>query len=218
MYIPKSKSKINLYTNGGEFLLAFNLIDYIGSYWSTYNGEFFTGKTPFDKPSFKLILKNNPQLSPENSTFLSSKIAIFDYVSTVDEKLSQSINFELVSDYLKLKNINQNNSKELEIPKIYFYSPTESDYKLGEIQRYFCKRSNQNIYIEISKEYFDKLINKDSLVLYTLYIPISIPWQISGDKASVLKTNFNIVKQAELKQNLPGLSKYLDDYLKFYRA
>jgi hypothetical protein len=218
MYIPKSKIKTNLYTNGGELLLTPNLTDYIGYYWSTYNGEFFTGKTPNDIPKQKLILKTNSQFSPENSNFLSSKIAIFDYVATVDEQLSQNTNFGLVSNYLKLKNITQGNSKELEIPTPYYYIPNESDYLLGEIQRYFCKRSNQNIYIEISKEYYNKLLNKDVSVLYTLYIPFTIPWQISGDKNSVIKTNYNIVKQAELKQDLPGLSKYLNNYLKFYKT
>jgi hypothetical protein len=55
VYIPKNKIQINLYTSGGEYILALTQENYIGYYYKLYNGKYFTGKTPNDYDPKELI-------------------------------------------------------------------------------------------------------------------------------------------------------------------
>jgi hypothetical protein len=103
-------------------------------------------------------------------------------------------------------------------PTRFQTKPTDKDYQVGEFQRYFTKRSNQNIYFEISKKDFDNLQKQDSGIQWQLYIPISLPWQISGDKTQVYTVNKQIVQQTEIDQKLPGFRKiFRDNYLQYYK-
>jgi hypothetical protein len=45
-YYPLSKITSNLYTSGNEYYIASTNLDYRGYYFSTYDGKFFTEKTP----------------------------------------------------------------------------------------------------------------------------------------------------------------------------
>lgn len=45
-YFPKNKIQTNLYTPGGEFILALTQTEYIGYYYKLYNGKYYTGRTP----------------------------------------------------------------------------------------------------------------------------------------------------------------------------
>ena len=55
MYIPANRIKPNLYTRGNEYVRKSNRKNYIGFYYSLWNGRFFTGKTQNDKPNEELI-------------------------------------------------------------------------------------------------------------------------------------------------------------------
>jgi hypothetical protein len=48
MYFPKSQITTNLSTNGKEFQVVGTDEYYIGSYFKTSDGRFYTGKTPQD--------------------------------------------------------------------------------------------------------------------------------------------------------------------------
>ena len=48
MYYPKSQITTNLSTNGKEFQIVGKSEYYIGSYFKTSDGKFYTGKTPQD--------------------------------------------------------------------------------------------------------------------------------------------------------------------------
>ena len=54
VYYPLSKIQANLFTSGNEFAIALTQTDYKGYYFSTYDGKFFTEKTP-SKNSVELI-------------------------------------------------------------------------------------------------------------------------------------------------------------------
>lgn len=54
-YIPKNKIQTNLYTSGGEYILASSGQDYIGYYYKLYNGKYYSGQTPND-PNTKEII------------------------------------------------------------------------------------------------------------------------------------------------------------------
>jgi len=79
-YIPKNKIQTNLYTSGGEYILASSGQDYIGNYYKLYNGTYFTGQTPNDPTTqeifplsnsdnggnnFPLVIPYNPLLPTE---------------------------------------------------------------------------------------------------------------------------------------------------------
>ena len=48
MYFPKSQITTNLSTNGKEFKIIGSDRFYIGFYFSTSDGKYYTGKTPQD--------------------------------------------------------------------------------------------------------------------------------------------------------------------------
>ena len=58
MYYPKSQLTTNLSTNGKEYQLVDTGESYVGSYFKTSDGKFYTGKTPQD--GVNMLLPNNP--------------------------------------------------------------------------------------------------------------------------------------------------------------
>ena len=201
-YFPKNRIQTNLYTAGDEFYIPGIDPNYIGHYFALYNGLRYTGKTPSDSPTYLLI----PFDKVGNDTSKNS-------VSNVDIIYTKSIRN---STYSNLKNINT--LKIIQIPQLFYTKPTESDYKLGEFQRYFCKKRNELMYLEISKTDFDKLSTQNSIIDYKNWIPFQIPWEITGEKDKVYNTNRNIVLLEEKKNNLYGFRKYLqEDYLRYYK-
>ena len=64
MYFPLSQITPNLYTNGNEFIIQSTQQPYIGYYFKTSKGQFYTGRTPSDSPNLLLI----PSSQPINST------------------------------------------------------------------------------------------------------------------------------------------------------
>ena len=202
MYYPLSQIKVNLYTNGGEYVYLSTKENYTGYYWQTSKQEFFTGKTPQDVPNEKLI-------------------QIFEYSSNDISKgpnIPLNINQEDVrnSDYIDILNINVN--QIILIPSFSPTLPTQQDYANGEMRRYFCKKTNEIIYLEVSKDTYDKLVKQDSTILWQLYLPFNLPWQLTGSKEQVYKVNKNIVELTSVKQKLSMLAEYLKmDFTKYYK-
>ena len=212
MYIPKSRIQTNLYTAGDEYVIEGGADSYIGYYYKTYDGKFFTGKNPDDKPNYSLVTlvspkKNNSESNILNNGLFSSQ-GNFIYIDTLeDENIT----------YSQLKSIPLN--LVYYSPQLFIPSPTEQDYKLGEFQRYFCKKRNEFSYLEISKSDYDKLVKKDSTIDFKSWFPFSIPWSLTGDVNKVGQTNKNIVLLQIDKDKLYGFNKYLkEDYLKYYKA
>ena len=54
MYYPPSQIQTNLYTGGGEYVIASSGENYIGNYYSLFNCTFFTGKNP-SNTNFSII-------------------------------------------------------------------------------------------------------------------------------------------------------------------
>jgi hypothetical protein len=205
VYIPKNRIQSNLYTAGGEYLLEKDNSEYIGYYYKLYDGKVYTGKNPDDKPNFSLI-PFTPILTREIFGELFPQNYIYISKGDID-----------VVNYLNIKNISPDST--LNSPQLYLTIPTEQDYKLGEFQRYFCKKNNEFTYIEISKSDYDKLVKKDPTIDFTSWFPFNIPWSLTGDKDKVGQTNKNIVLLQINKDKLYGFDKYLKgDYLKYYKA
>jgi hypothetical protein len=124
---------------------------------------------------------------------------------------------DYLTPYDVLKNIDS--FKVTYLPVYSPNIPTEQDYQIGEYRRYFCKKTNEIVYLEISKETYDRLIGQDPQIAFQLYLPFNLPWQLTGKKEDVYKTNRNITELTSVKLKLPMLSSYLkEDFTKYYRG
>ncbi len=201
MYYPLSQITTNLNTNGGEFIYANTKQEYKGDYYKTSKGEYFTGKTPQDGPNELLIIS-----SPNKEININTQTNVVSFLNIDD--------FE-VNNYVNITN------QSPIIPSTPTYSatlPTDQDYQNTEFRRYFCKKTNEIIYLEISKETYDKLVAQDPQILFSLYIPFNLPWQLTGNREQVYKTNRNITELASVRQKLPMLAEYLKmNFTKYYK-
>jgi hypothetical protein len=201
MYYPLSQITSNLYTNGNEFTYIGRDLPYVGYYWKVSSGKYYTGKTPQDTPSEEIILISNPSQISTTSPDTNSNFSYYN----IDG---------ISSEYI---GIVQPPPPSLS-PNYFPTIPTQEDYQIGEFRRYFCKKTNEIIYLEIDKDTYNKLINKDSTILYQLYQPFNLPWQLTGDKPQVFIINKNITELTSKQQKLPMLSKYLkNDFTKYYK-
>jgi len=194
LYLPKSQVVTGLYSNGDLVLKSTNEI-YYGDYYKTSKGQYFTGKTPSVSPSLELIL-------PSESTTQSD-----------DADIAYNTNGVI---YKSIKNIPQG---------IYFITPqynpvlpTQQDYQIGEFRRYFVKKTNELLYIEVNKDTYENILNKNTQWLWQDYLAFNIPWSITGDKLTVAKTNKNIVDLSIQRLSLYKFNDYLrNDYTKYYK-
>ena len=197
MYFPKSQVKINLFTNGGEFVIESSNSSYKGYYYETSDGRYFSGKTPNESPTFELV-KTAP-------------------ITNAPTPISDDNYYVVETRYYASKNI-PTNSIPPSPPKQSYPIVTENDYKLGEFQRYFLKKGNETKFLEISLEDYRKYVSQDRDVIFELYVPIQINWILTGDKEQVYKVNQSIVARTEREQNLPGFTQYFRDrFTQFYK-
>lgn len=197
MYYPKSQIQTNLYSNADLTVVSTGQ-PYTGDYWSTSDGKFFAGKTP-DSPrsNIELVKSSNkavafPQAEPSTENDQET--------SYIDSNVN-------TLRYTRLNNIDV--STYPSIPKFIPAKPTKQDYQSGEFTRYFCKKINESLFIEISKTDFIKLVDKDRSLLYKLYTPFTLNWAISGQPEKVARENQNAVEYKENIENFYGLGMYL---------
>jgi hypothetical protein len=97
-------------------------------------------------------------------------------------------------------------------------APTPDNYKYNNFERYFIRRVNQPLFIEIDSKLYSKFEEQSSDVPYTIYILFKMPWLIKGDREHVYRSNRNIVLLREQNYQVYGLQEYLqEDYLKYYK-
>jgi len=48
-YYPKSQIQTDLYTKGKQLRVVSSRAEYIGYYWKTSKGEYFSGRNPSDR-------------------------------------------------------------------------------------------------------------------------------------------------------------------------
>tara|TARA_R110000868_G_scaffold168808_3_gene403654 strand:+ start:6452 stop:7084 length:633 start_codon:yes stop_codon:yes gene_type:complete len=208
MYYPQSQIIVNLYTNGQEFIIKSSKENYIGNYWKTSDGKYFTGKTPESKNIQELIINastiNSNQLSSISSETLPTPTGVY---------LNDS--YTINAEYSKL---NSKLAKVNKIPTSFNPQLTQSDYDLGEFTRYFCKKTNELYYVEINKDTYTKLIGKDPNYLWQLYIPFKYQWIISGEEKQTYTINKNVTNYMIVKFKFNALNQFLkEDYLKFWK-
>lgn len=200
MYYPLSQVSTNLYTNGNEYIIAASKEPYSGFYWKTSKGEFFTGKTPQDTPTQRLIPLEEINPNEENEdNLIYTELAI----GSIEVDTYTSISSPFIP---------------AQIPTYSPNVPIPQDYEIGEYRRYFCKKTNEIIYIEINKDTYDKLSSQNDTIEFEYYQAFNIPWQLTGDKEQVFTVNRNIVALTMKQQKLPQFDLYLKrDYTKYYK-
>lgn len=163
--IPNLKAEIdNFYTRDGK--------PYNGLYYSTYDGQAFTGPNPQIGPNEPLFKK----IYPEGSPFLEGA---------------------LISNRLKKDFLNKTGIQTTRIqgrPTPYYPSPTEADYRKGYVIRYFTKKENEKGYvIEISEEEYNEIQNGTAEYDIKMYQTTKILWKITGPLNSQRKSQYNII-------------------------
>ena len=199
MYFPKSQITSNLYTNGEELVYVNNNTNYKGSYFKTSTGEYYSGISPQDKPNLLLKIKSIQEELEED-----------------DDLRNSSITKIIPSSFTQLKNIDVNFTRTS--PPTSPNPPTSLDYTSGKFSRYFCKKINQTIYLEINKDTYDKLVKRDSSIVFDLYQPFTLTWTLKGNREQVAKNNQNAVERISNKLNMSILAEFLKkDYTKYYK-
>lgn len=202
MYYPKSQVKTNLYTNGDEFVYISNKQPYQGYYFKTSTGQYYTGKNADDRPNFELT----QNLATAETTIDTTKS---DYSVIINTDLNNNLTYN---------NLISPPPSVLISPAYNAPEPTLQDYQIGEFRRYFCKKGNEILYLEIDKDTYDKLIAKDSQYQFSLWQPFNLPWLLVGTQEQVYKVNRNVTILTSQKLLLPQFGRYLkDDYLKYYK-
>jgi hypothetical protein len=191
VYYPKSKYTPNLYS-AGDLAYKDSKVPYNGYYFQTVDGKTFTGRYPGDGNNVELeSLSNN----------------LFNTAETFEDNNPEDPRFYPENaEYSALKKVTFNRGIS-QTPEQYYPQLTSQDYELGEIQRYFAKKSNENVFYETR-----------ALIQNIYYISFSLPWTIAGVREQVYNTNKSIVELKEQNFNAFGLGAFLKgNYLQFYK-
>ena len=199
-YYPLNRITPNLYTPGGEWQVKSIKEEYIGYYHKTFTGQYYTGRTPQDKPNRILIQFKHGDYNTKND---------FGAIDFFNED-SNKYNFGK-----KIKNKSAIIEQD-ELPQYKIVSPTDTEYYLGEFTRYFCRKRNEPIFIEVTKEDFDEIRSDTTGYAYSLYKPFKFPWKITGEPIEVATVNKNMVEYVEKTSQVKGFSKFLTNYTEFY--
>ena len=197
MYYPKSQIQTNLYTNGEEFYIKGQSSYYIGYYWKNSKGKYYTGKTPNSGENLQLVstiedYSNTPETQnytslPEYDNTIRNIIIINeegfgdgDPVYGFDSELA---NETRAMQYENARLISPQNGRQ--IPQYYKTLPPANAQ--SRYLRYFAKQNNASIFIETSKETFNKFSSNDPMVATDFYTCLSLPWSIEENAASINK-------------------------------
>jgi hypothetical protein len=193
MYYPEFLTETNLYTNGGEYALASTGEAYIGYYWKTLDGKYFTNKNPQQVPYFPLVPINFIKEQNNGDSFIQP-----------------------TPEYPK-NDLNQNIPPN---PISYVAKPTSGDYSNNFFYRYFSKPINSNTYKEINSNDYYRLVNQDSSINFILNEAIRVKWVLGGfTQDEVFRQNKTIIEYTELNSNFIYLGQFLKfNYSKFYQA
>ena len=109
--------------------------------------------------------------------------------------------------------ISDNDNSDFNIRKIRtdVPFPTENDYKVGYIQRYFIqKRNAEDSYVyEVTRQYYS------DISINPFFTGVIVKWKISGKREEVREMNRKSVNY--VSKDMKNLSLYLPNYLQFHK-
>ena len=204
-YYPTSRIIQNQKTRGSEFLL--NGIPYVGLYYATFDGKYFSGPNPSTGP--------NELLESIATTYNASELNNTNMPVALKKKIISVTQAKL--------------NASTKQPTAYFPKPLQTDYDLGYLNRSFIKKKNEHGYItEISPQEYTDIVNGDVNYDTTMLQPYQIMWKLTGPlhsirisqydtKAGIIDTNRRLVEEAN--PIFFGIIDYIGgDYAKFAKA
>ena len=216
MYTPKNRILTNQYTNDNSLAYIDTQEYYTGYYYKTFDGKYFTGKTPNDPPNEEL-----EKVVPTETNYVKDKpqseIAYTDAPTIFDDLETPGYDEGMIVDYARINKINLDKAKRLFVPYSSYPLPTEGDYKLGVMTRYFLVKTNEVVFLEVNKEMYEAILKQDATYLWQPYTAFKIQWTLTGEEEYVASTNRNAIKLAERAIKRRGFELFLRrNYLKFY--
>jgi len=198
MYLPKSKYIGDRYTTGEEWSLAGQTTTYIGYYFTTWNGQAFTGRRPGDGANDLLErytgVPQAPGLQVEKSTYdiISNDIQAFALKRT------------------------------LPVPT-HYPVPTRQDYLNLSFTRYLAKERLTGKVFEISLDTYTALNGNDTRYYYPGYTTVKLDWTIVGPLEDTQNGPYIIPGAASRNsqardladKELPGAAKFLNNLAQF---
>ena len=218
MYYPSSQIVPNLSTSGKEFIVASTKKEYVGFYYKTSSGQYYTGKSPQSPPNLKLT-----RVDFNAPNYLDLNLEEIEYGSsptspTLLNTRGQSLNNIQVNSTIIPEEENYPYKSVTNAPVSSTPFPTEEDYTIGEFQRYFLKKRNENLYLEVNNTTFNNYVNQVPEVQWALYLPIQLPWDLDGSLDNVYNTNKNMVLLREVNLKIRGFVEYFNDFFtRYYR-
>lgn len=198
-YYPKSQITTNLYTNGDEYALITTKEAYEGYYYKLSTNKKYVGRNPNNGEGVELIPITPQPLATSTLTSQDNYIGTTENLFDINVK-SKYYNNILTNIYPKFDDFERRI-----LPSPYYPTPTDKERLIGEYRRYFAKKNNELIYIEISKETYTKFKSNDPESASDLYECLYLPWNLgylSGE------TNKNIVSIVEKNNKWYGFTSY----------
>jgi hypothetical protein len=95
--------------------------------------------------------------------------------------------------------------------KTHIPTPTDGDYKIGYIQRYFAQKANDDasFVFEVNERQFERLSQSP------FYRTVELDWKISGKREDVREMNRKSIRFVTPQMKSIGL--YLPNYLQFHK-
>ena len=207
MYYPLSQITPNLYTNGGELIIASTGEDYIGYYYETSTGEKYVGKIPQGNSSILLILP--PTNATEEETYSDKYVREFSFPQDADPEIDaygDLVNQLTTKKYSYVSSQGTPQVRKIPTPIKPYY--TQEDLDRGEYKRYFAKKTNELIYMEVSLEDYKKLRSEDPKIAFDLYNCVEMWWSLTSFNnngyADVIERDHNWFGFSSYIQFLPG--------------
>ena len=196
MYYPKNQIQTGFYSNG-ELVEANSLIPYTGPYFKTSDNLQYSGKEPNEGENIQLIPFNELNTTID----LRGPGAV-----NVDPRFTRpNLIYSIFTDQKK------NDLPFSSTP--YYPILTDTEINNGEFTRYFLKKSNENVYTEVSPNNFSDSLSSN------LYLRIQLPWVIRGEEENVRSINAKQIVFVEKNLQIVGLEKFLKyNYLQFYQG
>lgn len=188
IYYTKAQVREGLVTEGGEWMFTDNT-EYIGQYHTYTTGEVFSETTFVDGKSRILIPYVDVQLINQQNNIGIDVAKNFEYDGIKNLTIKKSIT-----------------------PNPTQIQPTDKDTKRGWMERYFAKKVNDDIILELTKDDFDNIGTPNGLDSI-LWEKFKLRWRITGPIDEILETNQQTIQIKS--QDYPQLSNIVTDFTEF---
>jgi len=164
MYLPKTKYRTGLYSDGRTLVTSLNGEAYTGPYIETFDGRYFSGNSPMDPNSKELAVIEPLPEGPV--TYLEP----LEY----DEIRQDEEAFKL-RDTLQL---------QISYPVV-----TEKDRTQASITRYFAKDKSTDRIFEINRQDYLSILQKEVKYYYPRYEVRGLNWSLISSGVNQISIN-----------------------------